>query len=264
MYQPPNQPSNSDFTGQWSNQQEQPSYPQPGYLQQPPSTYQQQPQTPLPCYQQPPFQQQPQYQQGSFTPPPMQPAPKPKKSRTWLWIVGMILVAIISYSVGAGSHSGSDTTATTSNNTSTSAAQPTQAPKATTKPANSHHKIGETITSDDIWQVTITSASTNQGTNMFQPKAGNVFLQIQITMKNVSQQAQTASSLAMWDLKAVDGTKYNTSLTDATSPDGQVEAGGPLKGTLTYEVPSGTKTFTLSFITSLADPSLDVWDIQVQ
>ncbi len=63
MYQPPNQPSNSDFTGQWSNQQEQPSYPQSGYLQQPPSTYQQQPQTPLPGY-----QQQYQYISGTTNP----------------------------------------------------------------------------------------------------------------------------------------------------------------------------------------------------
>lgn len=119
------------------------------------------------------------------------------------------------------------------------------------------------ITADNVWQVTVNTAGPNQGNDVFTPKAGNIFVQINVTMKNISNETQTASSLLMWELKGPDGQKYNIALSNDTSPDGKTEAGGLLKGTLTYEVPTGTKKLTLNFITSLTDDSIDIWDINV-
>ncbi|WP_165423855.1 DUF4352 domain-containing protein [Ktedonosporobacter rubrisoli] len=127
----------------------------------------------------------------------------------------------------------------------------------------SHHKIGETVASSG-WQITVNKVSTSSGNDFLKPKDGHIFLEINVTMKNLTSETQTASSLAMWDLKSLpDGQKQNIGLGDTPGPEGKVEAGGALTGTLTYEVPTNIKQYTLSFTGSLLDNTLTIWNINL-
>jgi hypothetical protein len=208
-------------------------------------------------------------QQTPFTPPPAPyvPLQPQKKSKTWLWIVACVICLFLGYAAGSG---GKSTSATTTDTTTVAqatpaptqgkakAAEPTKAPQS-----QGHHQVGQTVKTDK-WEVTVNKAVASQGTDVFQPKAGNVYLEIDITMKNVTNQTQDASSLLMWNVKsAANGQKQSIALTDKPSLDGKVEAGGSLTGTLTYEVPTSVKKYTLSFEDGMLDNSLELWDISI-
>jgi hypothetical protein len=254
--QQPNQPwGNPQQPDQSWNNPQQPNQPwgnpqQPNQQQYPPDTGNQQWNNPQQPYypQQPPMYQQP-----------------PKKRAKWPWFVGggcLVLVLVIcgvlailgKFAATATQGSLSDVAATVQ-----SAAQSNVTPSS----VSAHHKVGETVSVDTIWQVTVTKVSTSQGTTISTPQAGDTLLQVEITMKNISSQQQTASSLIQYSLSDASGQKYTEDLlTGKVGPEGAVAAGNSLKGTITYEVPQSTKSFVLNF-TSIFTGKQVSWDITV-
>ena len=243
--QQPNQP--------WGNPQ-QPSQPWNGpqqpYQQYPPDTGNQQWNNPQQPYypQQPPMYQQP-----------------PKRRAKWPWFVGggcLVLVLIICGVLAVlGKFAATATQGSLTNVAATvqSAAQSNVTPSS----ISAHHKIGETVSVDNIWQVTVTKVSTSQGTSLSTPQAGNTLLQVEVTMKNISGQQQTASSLIQYSLRDASGQKYTEDLlTGKVGPEGAVAAGDPLKGTITYEVPKSMKSFMLDFTANFTGQQVS-WDITV-
>ncbi|HEY7416413.1 MAG TPA: DUF4352 domain-containing protein [Ktedonobacteraceae bacterium] len=205
---------------------------------------------------QPPIQysQYPQYPQQPYQEPPK------KKRRIWLWaLIGMVVIfamcSIFALLPSKGSNSNTSATSITptpshSNNSSSS--------------STSQNKPNDPVSVADTWQVTIGNITTNDGDAISQPDAGNVYLQIGVSLKNISDQTQTASSVLMWDLKDTSGKQYDpVLLTSANSPDGDVGAGQSLQGTLVYEVPQSTTSFTLSFTSDLDSTPVE-WDISAQ
>lgn len=202
--------------------------------------------------------------------PPPQPAQAHKSFKSsWLWIVGLIVVFFMGFGVGK---IGTDTislapTATRSASITPAATPSSLAPTNGQSSSNSdgatssdHHKINETVSVDGIWQITVTKVYTSQGDEYTVPKQGDTFLQIDISMKNVSS-IQRYAYESLFNLHDDSGQTYEmTFLGNAQPPDGQVSAGGPLKGTLTYEVPASTKSFVLSF-SSTFESQLVNWDI---
>lgn len=125
-----------------------------------------------------------------------------------------------------------------------------------------HYQIGQTLQIDGIWQVTITAVRSSSGDQYSKPKAGNTFLLIDVDMKNLTGQQLTASSIVQYALHDTNEQNYTqTPLSGTSSPDGMVQAGAELKGTLVYEVPATIHAYTLSFITSVGRPQV-IWDIQ--
>ncbi|MBO0795123.1 MAG: DUF4352 domain-containing protein, partial [Ktedonobacteraceae bacterium] len=194
------------------------------------------------------------------------PTPAPRKPRRWPWIVAILVALMIGYGTGRASAGDATTTQPVTTNTS---AQPTAAQSQPTQqqqqPAG-HHKVGDMVIADDTWQVKVTSVKTaTHGENEFdQPKAGHIFVIINVEMKNISNETQSTSSLLMWTLRNTDGTEYDQDIFSGHSPNGKIEAGGNSKGSLVYEVPTNVKSFLLNFESGLGDSSLDVWNIAVK
>jgi hypothetical protein len=161
----------------------------------------------------------------------------------------------------------------TSNNGSTTGNSPT-APAATTSAATptstapaqtGHNKVGDQVKVGNTWVVTVNSVKTSQGGSFSQPKAGNIYLVVDVTVKNVSNAQQPVSSLLSFTLKDSTGQKYDESIAPdvGTPPDGEVAAGAQLKGQLVYEVPTSQKQFTLTFIGDLLGTDQTIWDLSV-
>lgn len=222
--------------------------------------------------QQPPNPEQPYSQQpynppqGAVPPPPQHPyyAPQPppkKRGKGWLIALGVIIVVLF-LCVAAASH-GSSTPATTANTSNTTGNSDTTNTNITTNAdtSTSHHKIGEVVSVDSTWAITVDSVSTSQGDTINVPKTSNTFLMITMTFKNISNQQQAMSSLLGLTLRGVDGTNYQQALYTGGQgmPDGNVAAGDVTKGVVSFEVPANIKQFTLDY--SDLGGQVQTWDI---
>src|SRR5262249_25575516 len=156
------------------------------------------------------------------------------------------IVSFIGYTVGANTHA----TTTTTIPSPTAASVPTQPVATPTPPATAvHYKIGQTLQINGTWQVTVASVPTSPSDQRTKPKPGNSCLLIEMDMKNISSQQLTVSSLKQYTLRDTTGQTYTQTLLSGTiSPDGTLQAGADLKGTLTYEVPATIHAYILGFV----------------
>src|SRR5260221_3406476 len=156
---------------------------------------------PQPPYQQP-YPQQPPY------PPFQQPMQQPPKKKSFLrsplgigcGVIAVLVVLVIVIVVIASAASSGGSPSSTAGNTSTS------------NTSSSTHSIGQAVTSG-TWDVTVNTVSTSHGSGLIVPKAGNVFIVINVTLKNTDASAQPASSLPMFALKDSSGQTYNQDIT---------------------------------------------------
>ena len=148
------------------------------------------------------------------------------------------------------------------NQTSTQVAQlPTTQPTSKSS-TQAQTKVGVPFVVNDTWTVTVNKVSTNQGDNLLNtPKAGNVYIVVNVTLKNTSSQNQSASSLGMFSLKDSTGQTYNQNIAFGHSPDGQVAAGSLVRGDIAYEVPKSMHSFILQFVPSLGSSDLTEWNL---
>ena len=282
--QPPNSPQPPYGDQYYGNQSfgsgQPPNSPQPPYGDQyygnqsfgsgqPPTNYPpQQPYAEQPQYGQQPYYSQP--QPGMYPPP--QPPKKKHTVRNVLIIVAIVLVlacggisAVVINAARSVSNNVSNAVATANaDSTQISSSPGTQSTSA--PGTQSTYKVGQVVSVANTWQVTVLSATTDKGGqfNTLQ-KPGDIFILITVSMKNISSQEQDATSLLQWSLQDTSGQKYNIGIdTNAgATPDGKVEAGSPLKGVLTYEVPANIHSFTLSFQSDLLSTGQTIWDITV-
>lgn len=127
-----------------------------------------------------------------------------------------------------------------------------------------HFKVGAQVKVGSTYVVTVNSVKTNAGTDIDQPKSGNTYLVVDVTLKNVSSQEQNLSSLLQFTLKDATGQKYDETITSfATPPDGKVEAGDQVRGQLVYEVPKSQHSFTLAFQADITSDGETIWDMSV-
>ena len=172
------------------------------------------------------------------------------------------IVLIVLFACIAASRVGAPTTNT--NNGTAGTTVPTQANVTPTSAAPKTFKIGDVVTSGD-WEVKVNSVKTSKGGEFDTLKSGNIFLEISVSEKNIASEKKTASSLLSWKMRDEDGQEYSiTFVSDApTSPDGDVNAGSSIKGTLVYEVPKSLKKFRLEFTPDLLSNELVTWELSV-
>ncbi|HLG78326.1 MAG TPA: DUF4352 domain-containing protein [Ktedonobacteraceae bacterium] len=222
-------------------------------------------------YTYPPQQMPPQY--GGPYQPMQQP---PRKGRGWLWITISVVVALILIGGVIAAVSAANKPAQQANGTPT--AQAGQATQAATQPGQTQptaaptqsssssgmHKVGDVVTIGG-WQITVNGVKTSQGDEFNQPHAGNTFLLVDVTAVNQTGQAQTFSSLISFTLKDSTGQKYDETIDTAapSSPDGNVAAGGKLRGTLAYEVPLSQHSFELDFTPDFTSTDVATWSLSV-
>jgi len=207
---------------------------------------QESPQNPYPQY---PAQQQ---QQNPYPQPqqayPMQMNQRPKPRRRGCLISAIVAIVVVIAIVIAV----------------TAASGKTNTPRTNATNSNQTFKVGDVVTVGTDWQVTVNSVKTSAGGEFDSPKTGDTFLEISVTMKNISAQEQEASSLIFWSLKDSTGQRYDEAVvSDAPStPDGKVAAGDKLTGTLSYQVPLAQKQFELSFAPDPISSGQTIWKLQ--
>lgn len=262
-----------------------PQYPPTGS---PPQYYPQQPTTdsPPPQYypQQGPMGVPGQYYQQPFYAP-QPPQPPKKNSNVWLWIVGAVLLVFVLACGGlvwAVNSSNSPSTATTpsvatsqpstSSTMTTSDSTPTMSDSTpTTSQGNSqassgHYKPGAVVNVDGIWMVTINSVTTHGGDDFDKLKSGDIYLVADVTMKNVSNKEQVTSTLLDWTLRDSDGIRYSIDIFASfapNSPEGKVESGMQIRGSLVYEVPTAKHNYTLGFTANFMENGQTIWDVSI-
>lgn len=173
-----------------------------------------------------------------------------------LLTLGVVLAAAAMFLACGGSDSAN--TGTQVNNSAGSSGN------GQTSTTAKHFKAGDQVKVGDTYIVTVNSVKTSKGDDILQPKAGNVYLIVDVTVKNVSSKEQDLSSLLQFTLKDATGQKYDeTIVTNATPPDGKIEAGDQLRGQLAYEVPEAQKSFTLAFEADIISGGQTIWDLKV-
>jgi hypothetical protein len=152
-----------------------------------------------------------------------------------------------------------------------STAQPTTQPTAqpTTQPTAQPtqpgvNTIGKAVQVGNTWVVTVNSVKTSPGSDYTKPKSGNIFVVVDITVKNISSSSQDVSSLLMFNLKDATGQQYTEAFTEFTNPpDGTVAPNSLLQGQLVYEVPSTDHSFTFTFQTDSTGGDIANWNVKV-
>ncbi len=174
-------------------------------------------------------------------------------SRRFRIVFGMcvvVLAAVVFLACGSGTANAGTTTTGGSGNTSSSGPQ--------------HFKVGDQVKVGDTYVVTVNSVKTSKGDDISQPKSGNTFLIVDVSIKNVSTKEQNLSSILQFTLKDSTGQKYDeTILVGATPPDGKLSAGDIVKGQIVYEVSAAQHDFTLAFVADITSSGQTVWDLKI-
>lgn len=141
-------------------------------------------------------------------------------------------------------------------------AQPAQSTATATK-AVAIPVVGKSYRVNDTWTVTVNGAKTSQGSDYINPKSGNIFLIVDVTLKNTSNEVQHASGIIQWSLSDATGQKYNgTFIPGATDPGGAMAPGSLVRGQLAYEVPLSIHSYTLQFNDFLSNDIAE-WEIKI-
>lgn len=163
----------------------------------------------------------------------------------------LAITAAVMLACGGGTAANSGST-TSGGNTSTSTS------------STKHFKVGDQVKVGDTYVVTVNSVKTSQGDDITQPKSGNTFLIVDVTIKNVSNQSQDISSELNFDLKDSTGQKYTETIVDnETPPDGTVQSGDLLRGQLSYEVPTSQKSFEFGFQADITSSGETLWNLSI-
>lgn len=271
-YYPPSNPQwPTTGPGYTPSGTDQPSYPPPSYY--PPSYPPTQAATPPPPYA-PPSNTQFSYPGG---PGYMPPAPSPRKSnsRLLMIIAGIVLVVLIvgggAYALGHKGATNAPSTPTptangntpaTGGNTPAAGNTPTGSTPTSQTSTNSG-TVGQAVQAGPDYLVTVNSATTSTGDSVFSPKTGNIYLVVDVTVKNTSSSPQDVSSFLNFELQDSTGQKYDQTFTDIGTPPDQtgLQPGKLIRGQLVYEVPASMHQFTFSYLDLLGDTVLATWNL---
>ncbi|MBX5449972.1 MAG: DUF4352 domain-containing protein [Thermogemmatispora sp.] len=176
--------------------------------------------------------------------------------------VGLILMALLACGESAGSSSSNTGTAVTPSSTASSKSS---GATATSAPATQHFKVGQAVKVGDTWLVTVLGVKTSDGDEFSHPKAGDTYLLIDVSLKNLSSSEQEVSSMVNFTLRDSSGQQMDFAIVTSApkSPDGKVETGEQIRGTLAYEVPRSEHKYTLAFVNDLLDSGQTIWDITI-
>lgn len=131
-----------------------------------------------------------------------------------------------------------------------------------TSSAPQHFKVGDQVKVGDAFVVTVNSFKTSAGDQFDQPKAGDEYVVVDVTVKNVSAQEQDISSALNFTFNDSTGQKYDETFAGSgTPPDGKVELASQLRGQLTYEVPASQHSFNLAFQADVVSGGETIWTL---
>jgi hypothetical protein len=139
-----------------------------------------------------------------------------------------------------------------------------------TPPPTQHAHVGQTVNVGNVWMITLQSATihrppaTPEGGSILPSKPGDVWLVFQTSVKNISPVAQRIAGLD-FSLRDTSGEQYGLSYPGDAGYGlgGKVEAGAPLKGIVSFEVPPDVHDYRLTFENETIAPGQTIWDVHV-
>lgn len=127
-------------------------------------------------------------------------------------------------------------------------------------------KAGEEVVVGNTWKVVVNSIKTYTSDNQYeQPKEGNQFVVVNVTLTNISKEEKEANAYNFSLKGGTNGTKYDTAIVDAinNTPSGKVEPGDKITGDLPYEVKASEKTFILGFEADVLSSGQTQWELSL-
>jgi Domain of unknown function (DUF4352) len=173
------------------------------------------------------------------------------------------MLALLGFAIGAQNNSRPATS--TLSSSSKHRPQPTlTVNKPSPQPTLIIQAIGKPVVVDSIWTITVNGVKTSAGDPFSMPGAGDVYLVVDVTVKNTSTHYQDMASGIQLVLKDSAGQQYREAITDfATPPDGSIKFGQLLRGQLAYEIPATAHTFFYYFQADASGTDLTEWALHV-
>lgn len=110
--------------------------------------------------------------------------------------------------------------------------------------------VGEAVALGD-WEVIVHGVTDPVPPGEFMtPSEGNRWVGVDVEVTNNSDGPETVSSILCFELQDAENKSYNMTIgadQAASPPDGEVDAGGSRRGTITYEVPAAATGLRLRF-----------------
>ena len=128
-----------------------------------------------------------------------------------------------------------------------------------------HFKAGDTVNIGKVWEITLSNVRSVPPGQYDSLKPGDIYLGMDVAVKNISDKEASLFGNAGWTLKDTQGQSYNNAYVSdfPNAPEGKIEAGGPAKGSLIWEVPSATHDFRLAFENNMFSSGQTIWDLSV-
>jgi len=125
---------------------------------------------------------------------------------------------------------------------------------AVTSATKSNYALNETAKTE-IYSITATELKESKGSDFFKPEKGKVFVGINFTIENISDEDQSLSSLLSFTAYA-DDVKCDYSISAAASfsdgtLDGDIAAGKKLVGWYSIEAPENWSKIDIEFVPEL-------------
>ncbi len=126
-------------------------------------------------------------------------------------------------------------------------------------------EIGDTIKMGNL-QFKVNSVRTSEGGEFFKPDEGNLYLYVDITIENISNEEETISSILMFKIVDKDGRSYDMAIFGDTegSVDGSLGAGRKMTGELSYEVSKNINEFELEINPELFGTGITIVRIPIE
>ncbi len=135
----------------------------------------------------------------------------------------------------------------------------------TTEPTNHHFQVGDQVQIAHTWLMTVNSAQATAGNQVDQQqlKAGDTYLLIDLSVKNMSGSAQDLLGYVSFTVQDAGGKTYpQTSYSGQSVPDGTLAPGEQMHGLLAFEVPAALHHLIFVY----DDPAFGapvLWDVPV-
>jgi hypothetical protein len=186
---------------------------------------------------------------GFDTPGP--PVREKKSNKGWIAIITILVLILI---IGGGGFAylsikhGPQVSTTGSKTQTGNGAIQTATPR-TSSTGGGNGTVGQPLPAGSNWVATVTHVDTSTS-SLFAPAAGNTFLEISVSLKNVSPTSQLVTSLVEFSLTDASGGKHTEAVDDSNihqSLDASVATGKTLSGQIAFEVPASQHTFLFTF-----------------
>lgn len=168
---------------------------------------------------------------------------KKSELNEWWWLCLMAGVIIIGIAAASGRNGNRTAEIPIKGNSDTSTAI-----SASGTEKSKIYNIGDSVRLK-TYIITVNKIRTSEGTKYDKPNAGYEFFYINCTIENISDETQTISSLAMFQVRNKNGLMYEQAL--AVNGNGQLDGnllpGKKMTGDYVAEIPKGEKGLNLIF-----------------